>query len=83
MLNQDKKNALIELEKSYWWQVLQEMANERIDEINRNTLWVEWFNPDDNDTKIKLKDSNLKILAIKEFISLVNNNTLWIARPKV
>jgi hypothetical protein len=41
MLNQDDKNALIELERSYGWIVLQKLANDRIDEINRSTLAIE------------------------------------------
>jgi hypothetical protein len=83
MLNQDKKNALIELERSYWWTVLQELANDRIDEINRSTMWTDWFDPEDKATQIKLKESNLKILAIKEVLNLVKTNTLGVARPKV
>lgn len=83
MLNQDKKNALIELERSYWWIVLQELANDRIDEINRTTMGIDWFDPEDKATQIKLKESNLKILAIKEVLNLVKTNTLGVARPKV
>ena len=83
MLNQDDKNALIELERSYGWIVLQKLANDRIDEINRSTLAIEWFDPENKETQIKLKESNLKILAIKEVLNLVKINTLWVARPKV
>lgn len=83
MLNQDDKNALIELERSYGWIVLQKLANDRIDEINRSTLAIEWFDPENKETQIKLKESNLKILAIKEVLNLVKTNTLWVARPKV
>lgn len=83
MLNQDDKNALIELERSYGWIVLQKLANDRIDEINRSTLAIEWFDPENKETQIKLKESNLKILAIKEVLNLVKINTLGVARPKV
>lgn len=83
MLNKDDKNALIELERSYGWIVLQKLANDRIDEINRSTLAIEWFDPENKETQIKLKESNLKILAIKEVLNLVKINTLGVARPKV
>ena len=83
MLNQDDKNALIELERSYGWIVLQKLADSRIDEITRSTLCIEWFDSKDEATQTKLKEANMKILAIKEVLSLVKTNTLWVARPKV
>jgi hypothetical protein len=83
MLNKDDKNALIELEKSYWWKVLKKLADSRIDEITRSTLCIEWFDSKDEATQAKLKEANMKILAIKEVLSLVKTNTLGVARPKV
>lgn len=82
-MNQDDKNALIELKKSYGWIILQKLANARIDEITRSTLCIDWFDSKDEATQAKLKEANMKILAIKEVMSLVDTNTLGVARPKV
>lgn len=83
MLNQDDKTALLELKKSYGWNVLQKLADSRINEITRSTLCIEWFDSKDEATQSKLKEANMKILAIKEVMSLIDTNTLGVARPKV
>lgn len=83
MLSKEEKTALEALEKSYWWDVLKKLANDRIDEINRTTIWTDWFDPENKETQSKLKESNLKILAIKEVLNLVKINTLGVSRPKV
>lgn len=83
MISKDDKNALAELKASHWWNVLKGLAEARINEISLDTLCAEWFDSRDEATQAKLKEVNMRILAIREVMNLIDTNTLRISRPNM
>jgi len=82
-LTEEEKGHLDNLKKHPGFIILQRLEKDYVSNFTIEIMEKDNLNLDDENTKRIIKEASMYIRARKWVFDLVNNNTLWIARPKV
>lgn len=82
-LTAEEKGHLDNLKKHPWFLVLKKLEAEYIESFNRELMQSPDFDISNPDTQKKVQEASMYIRARKWVFDLVNNNTLWVSRPKL